>query len=225
MYNISYIKEGIRMNNGYTEQIRNRIINSPYGSVFVSSDFADIADSNTIKQIINRLIQEGTLRRIMRGVFDRPKYSQLLGEYVAADPDAVAKALARCYHWTIAPCGDTALNMLGLSTQVTAVWSYISDGPYKTYKWDNSKIEFKHRTNKEITGLSPMSILVIQALKTLGKANVDAKTIRILSRRLNEDEKATLLTEAVEATDWIYTVIKEICKGEKKNDRDCQTSS
>ena len=66
--------------------------------------------------------------------------------------------------------------MLGLSTQVTAVWSYISDGPYKTYEWDKTKIEFKHRTNKEVTGLSPMTILVIQALKTLGKEHVDEKT-------------------------------------------------
>ncbi len=206
------------MNNGYTEQIRDRIINAPEGSVFVNSDFADIADNNTIKQSVNRLTQEGILRRVIRGVFEKPKYSKLLGEYVAADPDAVAKALARCYHWTIAPCGDTALNMLGLSTQVTAVWSYISDGPYKTYEWDKTKIEFKHRTNKEITGLSPTTILVIQALKTLGKEHVDEKTIRVLSRRLNEDEKAALLAEGAEATDWIYTVIKEICKGEREND-------
>lgn len=206
------------MNNGYTEQIRDRIINAPEGSVFVNSDFADIADNNTIKQSINRLIQEGVLRRVIRGVFEKPKFSKLLGEYVAADPDAVAKALARCYHWTIAPCGDTALNMLGLSTQVTAVWSYISDGPYKTYEWDKTKIEFKHRTNKEVTGLSPTTILVIQALKTLGKEHVDEKTIRVLSRRLNEDEKAALLAEGAEATDWIYTVIKEIRKGEREND-------
>ena len=212
------MKEVDRMNNGYTEQIRDRIINAPEGSVFVNSDFADIADNNTIKQSINRLIQEGVLRRVIRGVFEKPKFSKLLGEYVAADPDAVAKALARCYHWTIAPCGDTALNMLGLSTQVTAVWSYISDGPYKTYEWDKTKIEFKHRTNKEVTGLSPTTILVIQALKTLGKEHVDEKTIRVLSRRLNEDEKAALLAEGAEATDWIYTVIKEICKGEREND-------
>ena len=166
------------MNNGYTEQIRDRITNAPEGSVFVNSDFADIADNNTIKQSMNRLTQEGILRRVIRGVFDKPKYSKLLAEYVAVDPDAVAKALARCYHWTIAPCGDTALNMLGLSTQVTAVWSYISDGPYKTYEWDKTKIEFKHRTNKEVTGLSSMTILVIQALKTLGKEHVDEKTKR-----------------------------------------------
>ena len=206
------------MNNGYTEKIRNRIINAPDGSVFVNSDFADIADNNTVKQSINRLVQEGVLRRVIRGVFDKPQYSRLLGEYVAVDPDAVARALARCYHWTIAPCGDTALNMLGLSTQVTAVWSYISDGPYKTFQWDKTKIEFKHRTNKEITGLSPITILVIQGLKTLGKENIDDKTIRVISGRLNENEKAALLVESTEATDWIYSVIKEICKGERKND-------
>ena len=42
------------------------------------------------------------------------------------------------------------------------------------------------------------------------------KTIRVLSRRLNEKEKAALLAEGAEATDWIYAVIKEICKGEEK---------
>ena len=206
------------MSNSYMEKIRERIMQAPDGSVFVNSDFADITDTNTIKQIISRLIKEGTLRRIIRGVFEKPKYSKLLQEYVAADPNEIANALARCYHWTIAPCGDTALNKLGLSTQVTAVWSYISDGPYKTYEWDKTKIEFKHRTNKEITGLSPTTILVIQALKTLGKENTDSKVIRILSHRLNTGEKAALLREGSEATDWVYNVIREICKGEKEND-------
>ena len=206
------------MSNSYMEKIRERIMQAPDGSVFVNSDFADITDTNTIKQIISRLIKEGTLRRIIRGVFEKPKYSKLLQEYVAADPNEIANALARCYHWTIAPCGDTALNKLGLSTQVTAVWSYISDGPYKTYEWDKTKIEFKHRTNKEITGLSPTTILVIQALKTLGKENTDSKVIRILSHRLNTKEKAALLREGSEATDWVYNVIREICKGEKEND-------
>lgn len=202
------------MNNGYTERIRDRVLSSPDGSIFVNSDFSDITDINTIKQSIKRLIQENTLRRVLRGIFEKPKYSKLLGEYVAADPDAVAKALARCYHWTIAPCGNTALNILGLSTQVPAVWSYISDGPYKTYEWDKTKIEFKHRTNKEITGLSYTTVLVVQALKTLGRENIKLEAIKLLSERLNEHEKAAMLTEATEATDWIYKIIREICKGE-----------
>ena len=163
------------MANGYSRQIQERIGAAAEGTVFVNSDFADIADTETIRRNLNRLTQAGTLRRILKGVYEKPEYSEILKEYVAADPEAVAKALARNYHWTIAPCGNTALNLLGLSTQVTAVWSYISDGPYKTYEWNSTKLEFKHRTNKEITGLSYMTVLVIQALKT------DRKSTRLNS--------------------------------------------
>ena len=198
------------MDNGYMQEIRARILAAEDGAVFVAPDFADIADTATIRQGLKRLYQSGIIRRIIRGIYEKPKYSKLLDEYVAADPDAVAKALARCYHWTIAPCGNTALNLLGLSTQVTAVWSYISDGPYKTYEWNSTKLEFKHRTNKEITGLSYMTVLVIQALKTLGKTNVTSKTIQTLSSRLNEDDKTAMLREAAESTDWVYNAIRQI---------------
>lgn len=199
--------------NGYSKQIQERIGCVPEGTIFVSSDFADIADTETIRRNLNRLTQTGTLRRILKGVYEKPKYSKLLDEYVAADPDAVAKALARSYHWTIAPFGNTALNLLGLSTQVTAVWSYISDGPYKTYEWNSTKLEFKHRTNKEITGLSYMTSLVIQALKTLGKSNVTPEIIQVLSEKLTADDKKSCLKEATESTDWVYDTIRQICGG------------
>lgn len=202
------------MDNGYMQEIRARILAAEYGAVFVAPDFADIADTATIRQGLKRLYQSGIIRRIIRGIYEKPKYSKLLDEYVAADPDAVAKALARCYHWTIAPCGNTALNLLGLSTQVTAVWSYISDGPYKTYEWNSTKLEFKHRTNKEITGLSYMTSLVIQALKTLGRTNVTPEIIQTLSEKLSEDEKQACLKEATESTDWVYDTIRKMCGGD-----------
>lgn len=201
------------MANGYMSGIRERVLSAEDGTVFVSSDFADIADTNTIRQSIYRLVKDGTLRRVLQGVYEKPKYSKLLDEYVAADPDAVAKALARSYHWTIAPCGNTALNLLGLSTQVTAVWSYISDGPYKIYEWNSTKLEFKHRTNKEITGLSYMTSLVIQTIKTLGRSNVTPDIIQILSEKLSDDEKQACLKEAAESTDWVYDTIRKICGG------------
>ena len=204
------------MATGFSKQIQDRIRNTSDGTVFVNSDFADIADQETVRRNLNRLTQAGMLRRILKGVYEKPKYSVLLDEYVAADPDAVAKALARNYHWTIAPCGNTALNLLGLSTQVTAVWSYISDGPYKTYEWNSTKLEFKHRTNKEITGLSHMTSLVIQALKTLGKNNVTSEIIQTLSERLSKDEKQACLKEATESTDWVYDTIRKMCGGNTK---------
>lgn len=203
------------MDNGYTRQIRERVLSAEDGTVFATSDFADIADTTTIRKSLQRFVQAGTLRRILKGIFEKPKYSKLLGEYVAANPDAVAKALARSYHWTIAPCGNTALNLLGLSTQVTAVWLYISDGPYRTYEWNSTKIEFKHRTNKEITGLSYMTALVIQSLKTLGKENITPKIIATLSAKISDTDKTAMLKEACESTDWVYGIIRQICGGNK----------
>lgn len=198
------------MDSGYMKRIRERVLSAENGMVFTTSDFADIADSDTVRQSLNRLVNSGILRRVFRGVFEKPKYSNLLKEYVATDPNAVANALARSYHWTIAPCGNTALNFLGLSTQVTATWSYISDGPYRIYEWDSTRIEFKHRANREITGLSYITVLVVQALKTLGKDNVTPEIIRILSDRLDSKDKVLILKESAETTDWIYDIIKNI---------------
>ena len=94
-------------------------------------------------------------------------------------------------------------------------WSYISDGPYKTYEWNSTKLEFKHRTNKEITGLSYMTSLVIQALKTLGRSNVTPEVIQMLSEKLTDKDKQACLKEATESTDWVYDTIRQICGGEK----------
>lgn len=200
------------MDNGIAARIKKRINAAPFGSIFTGTDFSDIADNNTVRQCLSRLVNEGMIRRVLNGVYEKPKYSKLLNEFVAPDPDAVAKALARTFHWTIAPGGNTALNLLGLSTQVSAVWSYISDGPYKKYEWNNTRLEFKHRTNKEISGLSYTTILVIQALKTLGKDNVTDDVIAILKKRLTPKEKKAALKESTESTNWVYQTIRKICE-------------
>ncbi len=118
--------------------------------------------------------------------------------------------------WTIVPCGDTALNLLGLSTQVAASWIYVSDGPYKEYTYGNVTLNFKRTTNKEISKLSYKTALVVQALKALGKENIDDAILEKLKITLTNTEKKAMLTEAKAATSWIYEYIKQICKGDEK---------
>ena len=196
----------------YMQEIRRRIEAAKNGSVFVASDFADITETKRISEYLVRLSADNTVICVMRGVFYKPKYSKLLDEYIAPSPDAVAHALARNYGWTIFPCGDTALNLLGLSTQVPVVWSYVSDGPYKEYSYDNATIKYKHTTNKEVSKLSPKTALVVQALKTLGKENIKDETIERIVAVTTPDERKAMLTEAQYATAWIYETIKTICR-------------
>lgn len=200
------------MDKGYSYLIKNKISEAQPGEIFIHSDFSDFADSAAIRKCLSRMVENKEIRRIKPGIYDKPRFSNLLQENLPPDPDKVAKAIARNFHWTIAPCGDQAMNILGLSTQVPVVWSYLSDGPYKEYDIDKIKITFKHRTNREISKMSYISSTVIQALKELGKEHVTEDTIKILSSKIKAEEKAILLKETVNSTEWIYKIIQRVCK-------------
>lgn len=197
----------------YLGAIKIRILAEKIGAVFVAADFADITDKTTTNVALARLESEGIIRRVLRGVYDKPEYNEFLKEYIAPIPDNVAHALARNYGWTIVPCGDTALNLLGLSTQVPATWVYVSDGTYKEYTYDNTTIQFKRTTNKEVSKLSYKTALTIQALKALGKDKIDDALLDSLRKLLTVDEKQTMMLEAKTATSWIYEYIRQICRG------------
>lgn len=194
-----------------TEQIRKTINDIPAGEIIMTSDFADISSLATIRKCLGRCVEDGLIRRVFDGVYEKPRYSQLLGEYLPVNPEKVAYALAEKYHWTIAPCGDIALNKLGLSTQVPSVWSYVSDGPYRCFSWNNIQIKFKHKTNREISLLSESTLLVIESVRALGKENINDNLIEQLKQKLPEHEKEIILNEAKSCSEWIYEIIRKVC--------------
>ena len=200
----------------YLNQIRANIEKAENGSVFVSTDFTDITDKKTVNMGLIRLADEGLIKKILFGVYYKPEFSKLLGEAVAPSPNKVAHALARNFGWTIVPCGDTALNLLGLSTQVPSQWIYVSDGAYKEYTFDNTTIKFKRTTNKEISKVSYKTALTIQALKALGKENITEQVILRLKKILTDEEKEKMLAESKSATSWVLELIKIICKDAEK---------
>ena len=196
------------------KQVRTRIENAAPGEIFIPADFSDLAEARRITMCLSRLNKDGTLEKVKRGIYMKPRYSTLLNRSVPPREDAVAKAIARNYGWTIVPCGDTALNMLGLSTQIPAVWLYVSDGPYKTYETDGIRFQFKHTDRKnELIGVSETTALLIQALRALGKDNIDSQTVSYLSGKLREAEKRQILQESRYITAWIYEAVKAICGG------------
>ena len=81
------------MADSYAKKIQWKIEKMDPGSVFVRSDFAEIADSETLRRNLNRLTENGTLYRVQKGVYEKPKFNARLGEKVATDPQKVAKAL------------------------------------------------------------------------------------------------------------------------------------
>lgn len=194
------------------EQIEAKILKMSDGSVFVASDFTDLTSYDNIRQIFSRLENEGKIRRILPGIYDKPLYSNILEQNAAPNINAVAEAIARKNNWSIVPSGNVALNLLGISTQVPAKWEYLSSGDTKDYQVGNAFINFTHRADKELNRMSTKTALVIQAIKALGNENISAEVVTKFANRLTDAEKAQLLAEAKPTTAWIYEIIKKICR-------------
>ncbi len=200
----------------YTEKISNKINSFDSHKVFFANDFLDIASNATVRQILKRLADEDKIKRVIDGFYYNPKYSELIGEYEAVSIHELALAIARKYNWNIAPYNSTALNLLGLSTQVPTHYKYISSGRYKEYKIGDTILEFKKVNPGEIANMSLKTATVIQAIKSLGKGNIDAQVIQKIRENLTEKEKTGLMNESKSVPAWIYEVIREICEGQNE---------
>jgi len=194
----------------YLSKIKNRIAEMDNGSVITIGDFLDIANYDAVKNALSKLEKEKVLIRVLRGIYKKPNHNITLQIEIPAKPDEVAKAIARNNSWNIIPKGDSAINYLGLSTQVPAVYTYISDGPSKTYQYGKNKIKLYKRSNKYISGMSKKTGLVIEALKTLGAENIGSKERQIIASKLSESEKKKLFVEGRQTARWINEEIVKI---------------
>ena len=121
--------------------------------------------------------------------------------------DKVAHAYARKFNWYIQPSGDTALNLLGLSTQVPGRYVYLSNGPNKSYQILNTTLEFKHRSLKESGFKYDVSVIIVQALKTLGKERSELFLETAIQKNI---------TPAIAEKDFWVTFILERIFSDKK---------
>lgn len=191
-----------------TNQIEN-IMSENQGKIFSINDFYNLGTKNTIKSVLYRLNEENQIARLIDGLYIKPKYSKILKEYSYPDANEVAEKLADKFSWTIAPTGDTALNFTGLSTQISNEYIYISDGAYREYLYRGKKIIFKHTTNRNITSYSKELSILIQAIKTLGKDNINEKHIKKLAA-FSQNIKEDLKEDTLRLPFWIQEVLEEI---------------
>lgn len=189
-----------------------RIYGHGRGWVFFPNEFAGEFGRKQIDNALSDLAVEGKIRRICRGMYDYPKYSELLKQELSPDFDLVARAFARKFNWRIQPSGDAALNLLGLSTQVLGKYIYLSDGPNRSYVIGNYKLEFRKTVLKEIGFRYRESGIVVQALKTLGKEQITSELLDKFRKAIDEGMFPKIVKDTKTVTGWVYDCIKEICR-------------
>jgi hypothetical protein len=182
------------------------------GWAFSSRDLLSEYSRREADDILSYLQKTGKIRRIARGLYDYPRYSEYLQQELSPDIDQAARAIARKFNWHIVISGESALNLLGLSTQIPGRYIYYSDGPNRAYNIMGTKLEFKNSSLKDIGFKHKESDLLVQALKALGKEHITGKIKQKLSKQIDSGMYNKILKETKTTTGWIYEAIKDICR-------------
>ena len=193
------------------KSVKNRILaiitKKGPGWIFSAQDFMPEFKRYEIDTTLKTLADNGTIRKICRGIFDSPAYSELLKQSAAPDLYDVAKTFATKFRWQIYPSGDTALNYFGLSTQIPAKLIFISNGPSKALETSFGTIYFKHSALRETSFRYMESGLVVQALREIGQANLTEDVSARIKSKFSKQLLRMVRHDIVPAANWIQQAI------------------
>ena len=195
--------------NSIDTQIARRVQRSARGTVFTPDTFAALGSRAAIDKALQRLVARGELRRLSRGLYDKPRRDELLG-ILWPSVDAVVKAVAGKDKLRTQPAGVYAANMLGLSDQVPAKVVLLTDGISRTVRAGPMKISFKRTTPRQMAAAGRLSGLVIQAFKSLGPEHITAERIKRLRKTVPAAARVKLLQDIVLAPAWMRPFLQQV---------------
>ncbi len=196
----------------YCKTLKERIKELPEDSVLFRSDFPEY-HSEFVGSTLAELTSEGVLIKLAQGIFAKPRRSRL--GPVLPTIDKVVKAIAKRDHAEVLPSGITALNMLGLSTQVPMSYTYLTSGSERIINLRNKQIQLKRGVPKNFCYNTRLIALLVQALKTLKEENVGNEEMQILQRLLaKEPDKESLQNDINQMPAWMKRMVKTIIKEE-----------
>lgn len=148
-------------------QVLERIAKGAKNAVWTPSDFLDLANRDAVDKTLQRLVKAGDLRRIDRGLYDRPGINSLTKEQSAPDPRAIVEAVARRDQIRVLVDGMTAANDLGLTNAVPAKIVVHSEARPKSIKLGNLTIDFKQTAASKLYWAGRPAMRIVQALHWL----------------------------------------------------------
>jgi len=201
------------MEDSITQKIKERISHIEVGKLFSINDFEDTNNDNLVTRTLSRLQNEGVIVRVATGIYMNPKKTQFGVLYPTIDQ--IAQKIAERDKAQIMPTGDTALNILGFSTQVPMNAVYITNGAKRKVKVGNRNIIFKNAVQKNFQFRGKLLPLIIIALKELGENcvtdEIKNKITKLLSDS-NKKEKETMMYDLYLSPVWIKELLLPIIK-------------
>ena len=196
------------------EKIREQVKQDKPGTVYFISDFAQHGNDVFISRLLSECVDDGLLIRIANGIYYKPVETKF--GVLFPSVDELIKAIARRDNAQILPTGETAQNLLGLSTQVPTRYVYLTSGSSRRIVLREQTITLKRSVPRNFACKNDFMATLIQALKSIGKDNVTDEHRQTIAGLLQKhlDEK-TYIDDLKTAPIWVRKFISEIIKQNK----------
>ena len=185
--------------------IRAKLRTLPKGKPFTNSRFLKYGSRGAVDRTLSRLVTEGEITRLTRGVFVRPQQNRLVGD-VMPKLSEVVKIIAQNNHETIQVHGAEAARRFKLSTQVPIVPVFHTSSSSRSIKIGGITVKMIHTSNQrrlQFAGKKPG--LALSALWYLGKNNVNAQVISKIKSGLSAEDFETL--KSADMPVWMSTAL------------------
>jgi len=201
-------------------------IQSEPDRVWTPSDFVDLAGRASVDKTLQRLVDAGDIRRIDRGLYDRPRKNRLTGKDTVPDYRAVIKAVTRRDQARFVVDGMTAANDLGLTNAVPARIQVLVDTRLKPIKLGNQEIFFKAAAPSRLFWAGRPAMRVVQALHWLQDVlgqDEERRRIAAALRRLFDDPKqgAAIRSDLVDGLSslpiWMQEFLRDLIASAKSD--------
>lgn len=150
----------------------------------------DVGGRDAVDKTLQRMVASGELRRIARGLYDKPTFNTLTGKPTVVDYRVVIEAIARRdqVRWLID--GMTAANTLGFTNAVPAKIELLVDARLKPVTLGNQKIVFRQAAPSRLYWAGRPGMYLVQALhwhRDIMSTDVEGEAVRKTVRRLLAD--------------------------------------
>lgn len=198
-------------------EITKRIENMHEGQILFISDFSDLnGNEKVVSRALSAEEKKGNIVRLTKGMYLRPKSTRFGIVYPSVDE--MVKAIAHRDKSKVQPCGMTALNMLGLSTQVPTKYTYLTSGSSRKLKLGDRLIELKRSVPKNFVFKTTLGALLMQALKSLGEKNISKQEIVQICKLIdNEKRMEQFKLDVLLMPIWMRKLITNIINNANKS--------
>lgn len=188
--------------------VRARIQDMPRGRPFTSSSFIVLGPRGAVDRALSRIVREGEIERLARGVFVRPRKNRFVGKVFPSVGDVV-RAIAKDSGETVQVHGAEAARRFGLTTQAPTTPVYHTSASSRAIRIGNASVRLIHTANRRrLQFAGTPAGLALAALWYLGRDHVTPETVDKMRTALPPDEFENLRSADVPA--WMRNVFDAV---------------